>query len=60
MLCTGNAGDVPYEARSMSASRQSPQSSPSRGGRVGNGSFARGVPPELEPYMCRRVRGRER
>lgn len=60
MLCTGNAGGVPYEPRSMSASRQSPQSSASRGGSVGNESFARGVPPELEPYIFRRVRGRER
>jgi len=61
MLCTGNAGGVPYdEPRSMSASRQSPQSSPSTEGRVWNESFARGVPPELVPYICRRVRGRER
>jgi hypothetical protein len=61
MLCTGNAGGVPYEEpRSMSASRPSPQSSASREGRVGKGSFARGVPPELVPYIFRRVRGRER
>ena len=58
MLCIGNAGGVPYEEpRSTSASRQSPQSSASRGGRVGNESLARGVPPELVPS---RVRGRER
>jgi len=61
MLCTGNAGDVPYEEpRSMSSSRQSPQLSASRGGRVENESFARGTPPELVPYIFRRVRGRER
>jgi hypothetical protein len=61
MLCTGNAGDVPYEEpRSTSASRQSPQLSASREGRLGNESFARGVPPELVPYIFRRVRGRER
>jgi hypothetical protein len=61
MLCTGNAGGVPYEEpRSMSSSRQSPQLSASREGRVWNESFARGMPPELAPYIFRRVRGRER
>jgi hypothetical protein len=61
MLCTGNAGGVPYEEpRSMSASRQSPQLSASKEGWEENESFAKGVPPELVPNIFRRVRGRER
>ena len=62
MLCTGNAGGVPYEGpRSMSSSRQSPPFSTSRRRKgVERVFLARGMPPELAPYIFKRVRGRER
>jgi hypothetical protein len=60
MLCTGSVGVAPNDApRSTSASRQSPQPSESRAGRLEKESFARGAP-EPAPYTFVRVRGRER
>ena len=50
ILCTGSAGVAPYDApRSTSPSRQSPQPSASRAGRLEKESFARGAPPGLAP-----------